>query len=243
MSNHLKRLASPDSWQLKKKTHTFVTKTAPGPHTGEAMPMAIWLTEHMGLARNRKEVKQILHQRDIIVNGKPCRDLRMGVGVFDIISIPKIGKHYRLQLDKKGRLISIEIPEEAAGIRLCKIRDKTVVSGGRVQLNLLYGANILADNTYRPRDSIVVTLGTGEDRFRIVDHFPFEEGNMAMVIGGKHSGKIGKIVEIVKTPSSQPNRVTLEDAAFGTGFETIDDYVFVIGRRTPSGEIIWGIEA
>ncbi len=244
MSKHLKRLVAPDSWHITKKTNKFVTKTAPGPHDGSAIPLAVWLRDQMGIARNMKEVREIINQRAVIVNGKACRKPHMGIGVFDILSIPKIGKHYRILMNKRGRLVAIEISEEAAQTRLCKIHNKTVIHGGRIQLNLLYGANVLTDEAaYRPRDSVVVTLGspdTGSDRFTIVDHFPFEVGNVAMVIGGRHSGKVGKIVEINRTPGSVPNRVVLE-ADGGARFDTIDDYVFMVGREQSVVEK-WGIE-
>ena len=85
MSDHLKRLNAPESWHIAKKTTKFITKTAPGPHNANAMPIAVWLRDHMGFARNLKEVKQILHQNDVIINGRPCRDAKMGIGIFDII--------------------------------------------------------------------------------------------------------------------------------------------------------------
>jgi len=238
MSNYLKRLVAPESWHIPKKMQKFVMKTAPGPHNGGALPIGVWLREHIGLAQNASEVRKILHQRDIIVNGRACRDPQMGLGVFDIVSIPKLGKHYRIQLDMRGNLIAVEIPAESAKTRLCKIRNKTTVKGGKVQLNLAFGANILADNTYKAKDSIVVTLGTeGEERFRIIDHFPFGEGNVATIVGGKHSGKVGRIVEIVKTASSVPNRVILADDSTGTRFETIEDYVFMVGRSAIAPEL------
>ena len=173
----------------------------------------------------------------MLVNGKACRNPQIGLGVFDIVSIPKLGKHYRIQLDVKGNLVAVEISAESAKTRLCKIRNKTTVKGGKVQLNLAFGANILADNTYKAKDSIVVTLGDGEDRFRIVDHFPFAEGNVAMIVGGKHSGKVAKIVEIIKTASSVPNRVILADDAAGERFETIEEYVFMVGRSAIAPEL------
>lgn len=239
MSYHLKRLTAPVSWHIAKKEEKFVTKTSPGPHSGAAMPVAVWLRDKMGLAGNMKEVKRILNQRQVILNGKPVTDPKLGLGIFDIISIPKIGKHYRVLTDKKGRMVTIEIDAEAAKTRLCKIRNKSIVRGGKVQLNLLYGANLLADNTYHPKDSIVVTL-EGENRFAIVDHFPFAVGNMAMVIGGKHSGKVGRINEIRVAAGSIPNRVILQDKD-GETFETVEQYVFMIGRETPA-VAEWGIE-
>lgn len=238
MSKYLKRLVAPGSWHIPKKVQKFVMKTAPGPHNAGALPIGVWLREHIGLAQNASEAKKILHQRDVLVNGRACKDPRMGLGVFDIVSIPKVGKHYRIQLDVRGNLVAVEIPAESAKTRLCKIRNKTTIKGGKVQLNLAFGANVLADNTYKAKDSVVVTLGTdGEDRFRVVDHFPFAEGNVAMIVGGKHSGKVGRIVEIIRTASSVPNRVILADDSAGERFETIEEYVFMVGRSAIAPEL------
>jgi len=240
MSDHLKRLNAPDSWHIAKKTTKFVSKTSAGPHNANAMPIAVWLRDRMGLARNMKEVKQILSQKDVIVNGRPCRDPKMGIGIFDIIALPKVGKYYRILRDDQGRHSSVEISADDAKTRLCKIRNKTIISGGRVQLNLRFGANILADNTYKPGDSVVISLEP-ETRFKILDHFPFAAGNMAMITGGRHSGKVARIVEITKVPGSVPNRVILEDEATKTRFDTIAPYVYMVGRQTPA-LAKWGIE-
>jgi len=240
MSDHLKRLNAPDSWHIAKKTTKFITKTAPGPHNSNAMPVAVWLRDHMGFARNLKEVKQILNQNDVIVNGRPCRDPKMGIGIFDIISLPKINKFYRILRDKNGRHVSIEIDADAAKTRLCKVKNKTIIPGGRVQLNMRDGANLLADNTIKPGDSIVLSLEP-ETRFKIVDHFPFAVGNMAMVIGGRHSGKVARIVDIVKMPGSVPNKIILDDESTKTRFDTISPYIYMVGRQTPA-IASWGIE-
>jgi small subunit ribosomal protein S4e len=240
MSDHLKRLNAPESWHIAKKTTKFITKTAPGPHNSNAMPIAVWLRDHMGFARNLKEVKQILNQNDVIVNGRPCRDPKMGIGIFDIIAIPKMGKYFRILRGKNGRHQAVEIDADAAQSRLCKIQNKTVITGGKVQLNLRYGANIIADNTYNSNDSIVISLKP-EDRFKITDHFPFAVGNMAMVTGGRHSGKIARIIEIIKTHGSVPNKITLMDETTGTRFETIPPYIYMVGKQT-SAIATWGVE-
>jgi small subunit ribosomal protein S4e len=240
MSAHLKRLNAPDSWHIARKTTKFITKTAPGPHNANAMPIAVWLRDRMGYARNLKEVKQILGQNDVVINGRACRDPKMGIGIFDIIALPKIGKYFRILRDKNGRHISIEIDAEAAKTRLCKVRNKTIVTGGKVQLNMRDGANLLADNRYKAGDSIVLSLEP-EDRFKIVEHFPFAVGNMAMIIGGKHSGNVARIVDIIKMPGSVPNKIILEDEATRTKFDTITPYIYMVGKQTPA-ITTWGIE-
>jgi small subunit ribosomal protein S4e len=204
------------------------------------MPIAVWLRDHMGLARNLKEVKQILNQNDVIINGRPCRDAKVGIGIFDIIALPKINKFYRILRDKNGRHVSIEIDAEAAKTRLCKVKNKTIVTGGKVQLNMRDGANLLAENIYKTGDSIVLSLEP-ETRFKIVDHFPFAIGNMAMVIGGRHSGKVARIVDIVTMPGSVPNKIILEDEATKTRFDTITPYIYMVGKQTPA-IAAWGIE-
>ncbi len=103
----------------------------------------------------------------------------MGIGIFDIIALPKINKYYRILRDKNGRHVSIVIDAEAAKTRLCKVKNKSTVTGGKVQLNMRDGSNLLADNTYKSGDSMVLSLEP-ETRFKIVDHFPFAVGNMAM---------------------------------------------------------------
>jgi len=240
---HLKRYAAPDSWHVVKKEKTYVVKTEPGPHDSGAMPVAVWLRDHMGLARTMREARQILNIGAVILNGRACKDPKRGIGVFDIVSVPGIGKHYRILKDRRGRFKSIEISPENAKTRLAKIENKTVTSKGRVQLNLQFGANVLADNTYKPKDSVVLSLeeGEGKKRFAIVDHFPYAVGNMAMIIGGRHSGSVGRIVEIRKEVGAVPNRVILEDPATKAKFDTIEEYVFMVGK-TEAAVKTWGIE-
>jgi len=240
---HLKRYAAPDSWHVSKKTTTYVTKTAPGPHNDGAMPVVVWLRDHMGLARTMKEARQILNAGSVIINGKACKDPARGIGVFDIVSVPGMGKQYRILLDRRGRYRSIEISPEDAKTRLAKIRNKTVISGGRVQLNLVFGANVIADNKYKAKDSVVLNLADaeGKKRFQILDHFPYAVGNMAMVIGGRHSGSVGRIMEIRKEAGAVPNRVILEDPATKAKFDTIEEYVFMVGKAE-SAVKAWGIE-
>lgn len=238
---HMKRIVAPGSWSIERKVSTYSPAISPGPHNAGALPIAIWMRDHMGLARNMKEVKQILHDRQVVVNGRICNDPHIGIGVFDIISFPAIGKHYIMLLDKRGRFASSEVDAEAAKIRLSKIRTKTTLSGGKVQLNLLFGANLIADNSYRPKDTVVLKLGVdGDSRFEITDHFPYAVGNVAMIVGGQHSGRVARIREVIPVQGSVPNRVSLEELSTGEIFETIEPYIFMVGREEAALGT-WGI--
>ena len=241
MSEHLKRMVAPKSWGIKRKTNKFITKPSPGPHNSNALPAGVWLRDHMEFARTKKEAKQILRQRDMIVNGRPCRHFDMGIGIFDIIALPKINKYYRIVRDRSGKHKTIEITEAESQSRLAKITNKTLLKGGKVQLNLRDGSNLLGDNSYKSKDSIEISLKEGEVG-KILDHFPFVVGNVAMVVDGRHSGAVGRIKEIITVFGSVPNRVILTDIETEKEFETIDQYVIMVGREQ-SAVADWGIDA
>ena len=61
-----------------------------------------------------------------------------------------------------------------------------------------------------------------------------------MIIGGKHTGKIGTIKDINTVRSSNSN--TVQIAAEDEEFHTIEDYVVVVGTDKPEiklgGEVI-----
>jgi small subunit ribosomal protein S4e len=235
MGEHQKRLTAPEPWGIRKKEYKFITKTAPGPHNSQALPLAVWLRDQLGYAQNMKEVQRILNDKQVILNGRVCKDPRRGIGLFDVISMPGLQKHFLILQDNRGKIVAKEIPAEQAQTRLCKVKGKTIIPGGRIQLNLRYGANILVgDRTVKPSDTVIVTLGDPQNpeasRFKVVDHYPFAVGNYAMVIGGKHRGRIGKIVGIEKRPGSISTQVVLEDETEKALFDTVERYTFMVGR-------------
>ncbi len=235
-----KRMTAPDAWQIARKESKYVVSTAHGPHDASALPIGIWIRDHMDLAQNTKEVKKILHDRNVVLNGKVVVDEHIGIDVFDIISFPKINKHYMILVDEKGRHTEHEISADAAKVQLVKIANKTTIAGGKTQINLTSGVNFIGDNSYKGKDSLVIGI-VGDDRFVVQQHFPFAVGNMAIVIGGQHTMKTGKIVEILVQQSSLSNRIILEGAD-GQKFETIEDYIYMIGT-TESFLSTWGVEA
>ncbi len=52
-----------------------------------------------------------------------------------------------------------------------------------------------------------------------------------MVIGGKHSAQTGEIEEIRTVQSPESNVVKIKPFGEEGTFETIDDYVFVVGEE------------
>ena len=233
-----KRMSAPTAWQLAKKEKKYVVSVAAGPHDGSALPIGVWLRDHMHLAENTKEARKILHDRQVVLNGHIVTDEHLGIDVFDIISFPKINKHYLILVDAKGRQIEQEIPEQAANVRLVKVANKTTIRGGKTQINLTCGANFISDFACNGKDTLIVGL-TGDDRFKVHEHFPYGKGALALVIGGQHTMKVGTIEQIYVQHSSLPNRVILKGTD-GTTIETIEDYLYIIGKDTSYLEN-WGV--
>ncbi|MDO5844427.1 MAG: 30S ribosomal protein S4e [Methanocorpusculum sp.] len=235
-----KRMTAPDAWKLARKESKYVLSPASGPHDGSALPIGVWLRDHMHLAENNKEARQILHSRQVVLNGHIVTDDHIGIDVFDIISFPKINKHYLILVDADGKQIEKEISAESANFRLVKVANKTTLKGGKTQINLTCGANFISDDLYKGKDTLVIGIN-GDDRFAVAEHFPYAVGSMAIIIGGQHTTKVGKITKIYTQASSLPNRVILQDAN-GSELETIEDYIYVIGT-TESYLKNWGVEA
>ena len=223
---HQKRLSIPKSWMVGKKVNKWVTATRPGPHSKvRSLPLGVIIRDVLKLADNRKEGKRILAEGKVLVDGIPRKELKFPVGLFDVISIPLMNEAYRVVQDEKGRLILHKLSETTVN-KLCRINNKTTVKGGQVQLNLSDGTNILGSNDYRTKDSLILSIPDKQ----VVKRLEYKVGNLAMVVGGRHSGEIGTIKEIREVKSSRHNTVTISG---DTDFDTIEDYVIVIGEDKP----------
>ncbi|MCW7076460.1 MAG: 30S ribosomal protein S4e [Candidatus Syntrophoarchaeum sp.] len=228
MSRHQKRVAAPKNWRVERKTNKWIVNPSPGPHSKESsIPLLLVVRDMLKIADNTREAKIILNQGQILVNGKIRKDHRFPVGLFDIISIPLIDQHYRLLIDEHSKLSLTKVKEEDSKTKLCRVDNKTILKGGKTQLNMHDGRNILSEVDIRTYDSVVLQLDNNE----IVEVFERKEGSKAMIIGGKHSGELGEIEVIETVRSSRPNRIILKSLDDGTKFETIADYVFVVGEE------------
>ncbi|MFB6136438.1 MAG: 30S ribosomal protein S4e [Halobacteriaceae archaeon] len=231
MTNHQKRLSVPKSWPVERKTQTFTVKASGGPHGEAGVPLVIVLRDVLGYVDSTSEAKYAANGGGVLVNGDEVSDVGRPIGMFDILALPERDEYYRVFPDEGGRLGLTPISEEAADSKLSKITDKTVVSGGRVQLNLHDGTNLLVEEgAYAAGDSVVVD----NDDKSVVAHFPYEEGALVTAVDGEHAGDIGDLESIEVTPGSSPNNVhvSTEDGEF----ETVEEYVVVIDENFVGGE-------
>ncbi len=227
MSKHLKRLAAPRSWVIARKTNVYTTKPAPGPHPiDRAMPLGTVLRDHLDIARTAREAKRAIGSGDILVDGRAVKDAKFPVGFMDAISIPKLKQAWRCVIDDKARLRFVPVGEKDASTKLVRIDNKTTIRGGKTQLNLHDGRNLLVKkDDYKTGDVLNLEVPAQ----KIVGHFRFKEGETVLVTGGRHAGEIAPIATIETTRSHKANLVHLSSG--DSSFTTIKTYAFPVGDK------------
>lgn len=231
---HLKRLPAPKHWPIKRKEYKFTTRPVSGPHPKEySMTLTVLLRETLGYAENMREVKVMLTSGDVFVDGKPRKDPRYPVGIMDVIEIKSSGDSFRLLPKPQGGLRLVTISENEKGFKLCRVEKKMIVNGGRLQITLHDGRNILLPkgekpSAHHPLETVKVSI---PDQ-RIIKTLPLAEGAYALVSRGKNIGIEGKIVSINKRFGTHASTVTLQDSG-GNKVQTATEYVFVVGSGKP----------
>lgn len=225
MVKKLKRLLAPKFWKVPKKVRKWVVSPRPGPHKKfESIPLQIILRDILKIAETGKEAKGIIKKGEILIDGRARKDQAYPVGLFDSIAIPRVKKFYRVIPKEKGLELK-EIPEQESKLKICKIVNKKTLKGGKIQLNLHDGRNLIAENIYKPGDSLLIELPSQ----KILQHIKLEEGNLAIVTKGKNSGKIVRIKEIIR--GMKMNKVICELG--DKKIEAIKDFIMVIGKENP----------
>ncbi|MDO8556699.1 MAG: 30S ribosomal protein S4e [Nanoarchaeota archaeon] len=225
MGNHLKSLAAPKSWPIPRKRFVFITKQHPGPHTLEtSMPLSVVLRDVVKVLFLAREMKKIVAAGKVLVNGVVRKELKFPVGIFDTISIPDADVHVRLVYNPFGQFSVAKVKKDRVAAHYVKILGKTIVKGGKVQLNFFDGSNMLvAKDDFKVGDTLVLYDG------KVKQHLPFAKGALMYLVAGKHMGKTGSLEEVYTFNGSQPDRVLL-----GAGKEKLDtlrSYAFVIDKE------------
>lgn len=220
-----KRLSAPKHYPISKKDMKYVEARKGSHRSKYKIPLLVILRDVLGIVRNKKEAKKALNEGKILLDGKRVKDTALTVGFMDVISIPSSDKYYRLLVDHKGPKLT-EIPEEEANIKICRVEDKKILKGGKIQLNLHDSKNLLVSDDHSTRDSLVLKLPE-KNIDKVIE---FKEGNLALISSGKHAGELAKIKEIHNKEGSKPRKVTLENES---EFETVMPYVFVVGENKP----------
>jgi len=222
MNRHLKRITAPRSWNVTRKTTAFLIRPHPGAHAMErGMPLALLLRDYTKHAGTMAELKSILNQKTVMVDGIRRKDPKNIVGLMDVISIKEAKENLRLILNKTGQLTAVPISDKEALIKPKKIINKTKVAQGKTQINLFDGTNLILTEDkagYKTGDTILV-----EHPNKIVGHLKLQKGALAYIIGGKHTG------EVATVESADEKGVVVKGKA--GEYRCSKKHIFVIGEK------------
>ncbi len=219
---HLKRLNTPNTWDIQKKGLKYIKRPLPGPHGfNEGVSLTVLLRDILKIAKTYKEVKNILHNHEVLIDGVKRKESKFIVGFMDSIKIPLTKENFRVVLNKKGKLCVIKIDEKESKLKICRIKGKKMHKG-KLQINLSDGRNVLLDKKEcKVGDSVLIEVPKQE----IKEVIKLDKGSFVFLIGGKHKGALANVDGI----KDKVMKCKSKDGVF----ETSKRYAFVIGKEKP----------
>lgn len=175
-------------------------------HVMNSVPVLIAVRDMLKLAQNLKEVKSLINQKLLKINGRSVRDYRESITLFSLFEADKL---YKLTLLSTGKF-AFEDANIKEG-RLCKVLNKHLLSQGRIQLNLHDGTNVISKDKIATQDSVYLDL-----EGNIKKHVSLEKGKEVFTLSGRHRGDTGKVVSIagnLATISYEGGSVVLKKSA------------------------------
>jgi len=238
----MKRLAAPKTWPIARKGRKrWVAKPLPGAHKqGLCMPISVILRDILKLASTAKEVKQILHNNEILVNGRRVKDVKFGTGLFDILTIKKLDEQYRVVLTKKNKLALILVKGVEANILPLKLKSKTTLRGGKNQLNFTNGWNLLSGASYTVGNTVLYDIAKRKPSKEL----KLKAGVIVTITAGKYVGQIAKVGEIKSEGKLKKRKLVqlmpTDKSISADAISTTADNLFVVGETKPELTTIEG---
>jgi small subunit ribosomal protein S4e len=146
-TRHLKREMTPPFWPIHRKERVWAVRASPGPHGLKvSSPLLVVIRDFLGYAETAKEATMLIKEGKVLVDGKTRRDIRYSVGLMDVVHLTDSEEYFRVLPEHGGRFVLHPISQDEAKFKLCQIAGKTKVKGGRTQINLHDGRNMILGN-------------------------------------------------------------------------------------------------
>jgi small subunit ribosomal protein S4e len=184
------------------------------------------LRNRLKYALTYQEVKMIVMQRLVKVDGKVRTDMKYPAGLMDVVTLEKTNENFRLLWDTKGRFAIHKIHKDEASYKLCRVNKVCIGKKGNPFCTTHDGRTIrFPDPEIKPNDTVRVNILDG----KILDWVKFEVGNIVMATKGNNIGRVGILMHRERHPGSF-EIVHIKDAQ-GNSFATRLENVMVIGKE------------
>jgi len=224
-TNRQKRISYTGRAQLKRKEHIWTFNQNAGTHkkeTGAAFGSII--RDVLKFADNTREIKYILNNKTILVNGKRVKDHHFNVGLFDVIEFKDVEKKFRIVLTHNNKIVLKELGKTERVFRPCRVVNKTILNKDKIQIGFENGFNYIVPKTTKIKVGDSVEFDLEKQKFG--ETIVLKENSKVYIVGGPHVSKIGTLKNVVKGDVTKANEVTVESD--GKTFKTMEKYVFAI---------------
>lgn len=235
MGQHIKRQMAPSTWPIVRKgKERWVAAPYPAGHRKRyCMPIVIALRDALELAATQREVRRILQNNTVLVNNRRATDLRQAIGLFDVLTINELGKSYRVVLTPKHKLAFVEVKAAEMNILPLRVEGKTLVKGGKQQINFSNGRNLLVDTKFEIGSTVLFDTKEGKLREKLA----MKTGAKVVIIGGSYVGQLAEFKGVETTGKLRKVKLAvLEVKSVGgeaTEVRTKVEYVLVVGGKEP----------
>ncbi|MBT4166317.1 hypothetical protein HOE04_04735 [archaeon] len=193
-------------WPIARKGSKYVARSSH--NLGESIPLMIVMRDILKLVRTKKELKKLINEKQIKINGKLIQVVNYPICLFDVLSLEVMKKNYKMVLLESKKFGFEEIADKDAKSRVYKVLDKKILSKGVVQLNLNSGKNVLSKEKVGIGDGIVLDFSG-----KILGVVKLDKGSNAVVIEGKHAGNKGKIEHVFERGGKKLVKIKLNDGS------------------------------
>lgn len=183
---HQTRKDSTTKLPIERKGTKYIARASS--HLHNSVPVVIAIRDMLNLAKTAKEVKKMIQNKLIKINGRVVSDYRQSILLFNIFEADKV---YELSMLPTKKFTFV--PVQHKDLRLCKVVNKRLVKSGVTQINMHDGSNALTKEKINVGDSVYISFDG-----KIKKHVSLEENKEAFVMSGKYTGNKVKISSIDK---------------------------------------------
>ena len=205
-SKKLKRQMAPTFWGINRKEKRFVITVRPGSHSkNNSIPAAVLLRDTLKKVKTLREAKSSIYGGKVKVDGVTQKSLHHSIGLMDVVELEGITDVYRLVPNNGHLLEPIKINATEKSKKLVKVKSKTTIKGGKMQIGYHDGRTIITDLNTNIGDTCLLQI----PEQKILDVIKFEKNSQVIVTNGINTGRIGFIKEIKEGTFMLPKRISL----------------------------------
>lgn len=225
----VKRQRAPSFWKIRRKQGQFVVRTRPGPHPKAiCYPLGILIRDVLRVGQSMDEVKRMLNDGKVSIDGVVRRSIGWPVGLMDIIELIPLSQAFRLVPKNRNLLVPVLLSKQPEkNLKLLRVTLRKTIKGKKTQYGFHDGKTLIANEQYSVGDSCLIDLSNKE----VKSHMKLQKGSIVLVTKGENAGVIGKIEEIREGLFSLPKRTVV---SFGDrSVEMPVQMVMLVGDEEP----------